>query len=431
MADTELAAHTTDYDTILDQLESDYTSIATELNAEITSSTNALTAHKADYSDEMSSLEPDYGQHVSTATSFLTGLGTTELARINEKFAASLAVQLQQLTDQGMYSSARAVDVKARNTRDKNEEIAALNDRLNREKWENQHRLYEQQTGMRTRLMEGKDRLHGVEQNLRQQFVGQITNRYGLQQSAHDRTMAGQDRIHAVRQEIWRYQATQISGMYQQQQAVRERTLATKTAIYSLRDAHSRLNLATQTQLYEAGNTIKQRLIEEAARLNQLEQAITQWQAGQRDKLLAQIQEIETQNLAGLDKQHSAQQDVSRIAMGERDTLLAQLQDAVKAIIAGKERFSAMTMQNASTLAEHKHKAIIEKMNEFAARLEGSRYTQDADMKLMAYQLDEQNKLLIGLYGFVERRDDVGPKFEDLAKITASLGDSGGGWISP
>jgi hypothetical protein len=52
-------------------------------------------------------------------------------------------------------------------------------------------------------------------------------------------------------------------------------------------------------------------------------------------------------------------------------------------------------------------------------------------MKLMAYQLDERNKLLVGIYGFVERREDIAPKFDDLAKICTSLGDAGGGWLSP
>ncbi len=49
----------------------------------------------------------------------------------------------------------------------------------------------------------------------------------------------------------------------------------------------------------------------------------------------------------------------------------------------------------------------------------------------MAYQLDERNKLLIGLYGFVERREDVFPSFEGMAQLVVGLGDSGGGWVSP
>ena len=49
----------------------------------------------------------------------------------------------------------------------------------------------------------------------------------------------------------------------------------------------------------------------------------------------------------------------------------------------------------------------------------------------MAYQLDERNKLLIGIYGFVERREDVGPKFENMAQVCTALADAGGGWMTP
>jgi len=154
-------------------------------------------------------------------------------------------------------------------------------------------------------------------------------------------------------------------------------------------------------------------------------------EANQRDRLLEQIQAVVSQHIAGIDRQHAAQQDVSRIAMSERDTLLGQLQDAVKGVLAGKERYAAMTMQNALALSEHRHRMVVEKMNEYAVRLEGLQGKHTEDMQLMAYQLDERNKLLIGLYGFVERREDVGPSIEDLAKICTSLGDSGGGWLTP
>jgi hypothetical protein len=70
-------------------------------------------------------------------------------------------------------------------------------------------------------------------------------------------------------------------------------------------------------------------------------------------------------------------------------------------------------------------------MNEVAQRLSGLQATHEEEMKLMAYQLDERNKLLVGLYSFVERREDVSPKFEDLVKVCTSLGDAGGGWVTP
>ena len=36
-----------------------------------------------------------------------------------------------------------------------------------------------------------------------------------------------------------------------------------------------------------------------------------------------------------------------------------------------------------------------------------------------------------GIFGFVERREDIGPSMADLSKLMTSLGDSGGGWITP
>jgi hypothetical protein len=194
---------------------------------------DAIDALIAEQLAELTELESNYTTHTLAATGFLIDLGATELARINELFDATLSQQLQQLTDRGLYSSALATDITARNTRDRNQEITALNDRLMREKLENQHHLYDQQTGMK------------------RQKMGEKTTAIG------------------------------------------------------------------------------QRFTEA------------------------------TQRLAGLQQQH------------------------------------------------------------------------DDCMKLMAYQLDERNKILVGLYGFVERRDDVYPSFENLTQVVTSLGDSGGGWVTP
>ena len=209
-----------------------------------TSHVNVFLADLTSYMDEIDTdidlattntalLANDYGTHDDTATAFLNDLGNTELARINEKFTGSLTTQLQHLTDNGMYGSVVAADLQARNTRDANEEIGALNDRLNREKWENEHRLYGQQVDMR--------------------------------------------------------------------------------------------------------------------------------------------------------------------------------------------KFTT----------EDKHRTIVEKMNVAQARLAGLGSKHAEDMQLMKYMIDTRNQFLVGLYGFVERRDDIGPEWNALAQIVAGLGDSGGGWISP
>ncbi len=380
---------------ILSANSSDYTSMDGEIDALLASVTSAMDGHALDYNTVLAKLESDYETHTILATDFLDELGSTELARINEKFNASLSKELQMLVDRQLYSSQVAGDVTARNTRDRNEEIAALNDKLAREKLENQHRLYDQQVAMRTG------------------------------------TMGGKERVHALQQEVLRYRASQVTGQYTLLQGVRDRAMNGYQAIYALQDAYVRLDIQVTSQLHETGKALRGVLIEEAARLQQLQQSLDHWEAGQRDKLLEQIQTIVAQRAAGIDKQHAAEQDISRVAAGERTTLLGQLQDAVKGILAGKERYAAMTMQNATTLADHRHKVIVEKMNEAAARLEGMQGQHADNMKLMAYQLLERNNALIGLYGFVERREDVGPEFSELGKICVALGDSGGGWVTP
>ena len=237
------------------------TAIATS-NALLTGAVTDYSTFAVDYASTLLLLSADIASHQATTRGLLTGLGATELARINEKFASSLSTQLQQLVDRGMYSGAIVVDVTARNTRDQNEEIAQLNDRLNREKLANEHTLY-----------------------------GQLAE-------VRKATLTGKERSYTLGQDLLRYRI-------------------------------------------------------------------------------------------------------------------------------------ATTLGNAQAIVQHRYKVIADLMTINVRRLEGLDKTHQDGMKLMAYQLDERNKLIVGIYGFVERRTDVGPSIEDLAKIATSLGDAGGGWLTP
>lgn len=174
-------------------------------------------------------LAQDYGTHKGTADGLLTGLGTTEVARINEHFASTLAAQLQGLTNRGLYSSGVAADITERNERDRDEQLQLHYDRLNREQLGNEHTLW-----------------------------------------------------------------------------------------------------------------------------------------GQRVQV-----------------------------------------------------------------SEQNNQAIVQKMNTSVARLDGWKSVAADNQRLMAYQLDERNKLIIGLYSFVERRTDVAPEWKDMSQMIAGLADSAGGWIQP
>jgi hypothetical protein len=358
-ADGTVATYEGQVEALLASVLADYTAFTSEIDDILDSATTTLNSHAADYESILALLLADYTTHETTATGYLTGLGTTELARIAEKFASTLSAQLQQLVDRGMYSGALVVDVTARNTRDKNEEIAQLNDKLNREKLTNEHQLYEQKVGLRKSTLDGKDRLHNV------------------------------------RHEVLRYKALQLSQLHAALADVRNRTLGTRNSLYATREGYLKLSLASRSDMYEKATAVI------------------------------------AQHIAGVSGKATAQQQVTAAIAATRDRLLGGLQDAVKGVLAGKERFAALMLQNGSTLAEQRNRIVVEKMNEHATRLTGLEKTHADNMKLMAYQLDERNKLIMGLYGFVERRTDIGPSIEDLAKICTSLGDAGGGWLSP
>lgn len=137
----------TNLQSLLSNNQADVTSF---LNTEVTNSSGYVTLMLS----TKDQLATDYTSHAATATAFLTGLGVTELARINEEYDDKEASINQQVLDKGLYSSLIPTQVAVQIARERSERITDLNDKLNREKWENQHRLYEQQFRMRVQGMQ-------------------------------------------------------------------------------------------------------------------------------------------------------------------------------------------------------------------------------------------------------------------------------------
>ena len=430
-AGTLVDTHASDYQAVLDLLATDYSTSATLTRSIIAFLATDYTPHATTTRGITDSLDVDYILHEDLARGFLTGLGATELARINEEFAARLGTQLQMLTTRGLYTSTLAADITERNGRDRDEQIQLLNDRLNREKFENQHKLYDQQRAMRSQTMDNEHRLYEQRRVMRTQTADNEHRLYEQQLGMRTRTLDGQNQLHTVRQEVLRYQASLISGVYALLQDIRNRTLSGKQAIFSARDAAERLGIEVKSQLYTQIQDVRQRTLDALDRIYQLRDVYAKWSTTETHRLYEQLQQVEQLFVEAAQRQHAAKQEVTRGEMSQRDILLQQLQTALTGLLGGKERFSQLLMQNANTLAEHKHRAIVERMNTATQRLEGWKSVADDNRKLMSYMLDERNKLLIGLYSFVERREDVGPEFSDMARLIAGVGDSGGGWIQP
>ena len=430
-AGTLVSDHVTDYGAILALLSSDYTTQAATTRAVIAFLLPDYTANADATRSITDSLASDYTLHESVSGGLIDGLGATELARINEEFAARLSVQLQQLTTRGLYTSVLAADITERNHRDRDEQIQLLNDRLNREKFDRKGRLYEQLRGVRGQTMDNEHRLYEQQRAMRSQMIDAEQRLYEQQLGMRTRTLDGKSQLHSVQQEVLRYQASLISGVYALLQETRNRVLSGKQAIFSAKDATERLGIEVQTRLYAQLQEMRLRVIESSDRIYQLRDVYAKWSNTETHRTYEQLQQIRQQFVEAAERQHAAKQTVTRTEMSQRDTLLQQLQAALTGLLSGKERFSSLLMQNANALADHKHRAIAERMNTAAQRLEGWKSVAAENRALMAYQLDTRNQLLIGLYSFVEKRTDISPEWKDMATMIASLGDSGGGWITP
>jgi len=430
-AGTLVDSHVIDYGAVLALLSSDYTAQAATIRAVVNFLNPDYASHAISTRGITDSLNFEYTTHSGTATGLLDGLGTTEIARINEEAASKLSVQMQMLVSKGLYMSTIPVDVTQRNWRDRDEQIQLHLDRLNREKLDNQHKLYDQQRSVRAQTMDNEHRLYEQQRAMRSQMIDAEMRLYEQQLGMRARTLDGKSQLHTVQQEVLRYQASLISGVHALLQDTRNRVLSGKQAIFAAKDANERLGIEAQTRLYAQLQDVRQKTIESSDRIYQLRDIYAKFANNETHKLYEQLQQVKQQFIESTERQLAAKQGVTRAEMSQRDVLLQQLQTSLTGILGGKERFSNLLMQNANTLSEHKHRAIVERMNTAAQRLDGWKSIAEENRKLMMYQLDERNKLLIGIYQFVERREDVGPSWQDAAKVVASLGDAAGGWIQP
>jgi hypothetical protein len=143
------------YFTTLDSLVTDIEDEIGDIRESLDGAEEEIEEALQDHANTLVMLESDYNTHAPIARAFLTDLGVTELARINEQFDNLLSKSTQDITNRGLYSSALITQVTARVERERSEAITSLNDRLNREKLANQHQLYGQQFSMRGAVTQG------------------------------------------------------------------------------------------------------------------------------------------------------------------------------------------------------------------------------------------------------------------------------------
>lgn len=149
-------AHIEVFDASMEAMVASIESEIALASADMTTAGAELATQLSLYLTKLGELEGVFEAHETTAKAYLTGLGVTELARINEAFDNTLAKNLQSLTDRGLYSSAIVTAITARVERERSEAITALNDRLAREQLENEHTLYLQEISVKGTVLDGR-----------------------------------------------------------------------------------------------------------------------------------------------------------------------------------------------------------------------------------------------------------------------------------
>ncbi len=381
---------------LISSLLTDWEAQDNEIRALLTTADGLLGTHATNYEALLALLLSDFSSHDVEARQYLIDLGATELARINEHFDNLLAKTRQELTNRGFYSSALVAQTDARVERERDEAIAALNDRLAREKLENAHQLYGQRTGMR------------------------------------DRVIAGRDRLHATRQEALRYHAESLVRLYGQLQDVRNRTLAARQALHAVEQDMDRYFAQVESDLYAKGQEVRRIVREGQERVFQLRSAFKQWDVGNEHQLWGELATVRQAFIDGATRQYAATVDANQNVATQRDRLYAHIQDAVKGVLAGRERYSQLTQQNAQFLTDSRYRLCTMKMQVAIERMKQLRETHTFEMELMKYQLEARNKWLVDLFGFMERRTDSYPDIDRIAQLVTGLADSGSTqWITP
>lgn len=394
-AQAVLTAHGSTVESMLTSILSDYTDLDSSVTASLTELGTAFDDHSTTYETILADLTADFTTHAALTRGYLTGLGVTELARIEEVFDGRLADVAQNLVNRGFYSSALLNDEQERVERERSQAIVELNDRLNREKVANEHQLFAEQFQMRGRNLEGQDRLYGIQQD------------------------------------VLRYEAQQAYQLFGQLQGVRDRTLAARQAIYGLKDQFTRFQVDLAGNLESRLEGVRNRTMDSLDRIQALRTALSAAKLGNEGQTYQELSAILRQDIEETIQTHAAKQDVYRFEDSQRDKLLAQLNDAVAQVLDGKQKYSAMSLQKGQYLVGMRVQLNVQLMEIAVRKLQMKQGVSQYEVELMKYQVDSRNNFLVGMFKVIENRTDEGPDLTEIAKLSFSLGDAGSGWVTP
>lgn len=431
----------------------------------------------------LSTLVTDYSSHAATATGFLDGLGVEELDRINEKFDNLNAANRQSLTQRGLYSSAIVLQMETQVERDRDAAIQELNDRLNREKFENQHRLFEQQAGMRDKhltvytgiqtleqqILQAKSEVEGTlnARSMQSRELSATTRRSiadlrgdvaslesqmresfaRISQDAKNQVLSGIEQLQAIRLQKTQADTSahgqifdNIAGVFERRlsgedqfarldASLRESQQSTLSRLEDLGQAWSRV----EAGMLEAGIQARSSSANVAADVRgRYHDIVLRQKVAAVEGRLAAITTKASTLEAGLrargvaanvasDVRRTYYDLILRHKLAESEANRANVTVTIDSLRSGMAARTDVTRTDADLRTAYYDLLLRQKVGIGSEKLKAALAKSD----LLTRHIDERNRVAMALFGFVERREDSYPGVGSMAQVAASLGESG------
>jgi hypothetical protein len=214
------------------------------------------------------------------------------------------------------------------------------------------------------------------------------------------------EKIRSVVESLDRQRASE-AGSYQQEAAVRDRLFGAIQEVYGKSLEEIDRQAAQAIEVYRS-------------------------EAVQRQQLLSVTEEVKGKLADAEDRKNTAQHEVYQIQTAAREGLLQQIQQATTGVIEGRARGNELRQSNGTFLSQGLHQLAALQTEIDFNNLRTQADQNAREMELMKYQVDTVNNLVVGLFGFQEKREDSYPALDLIAQLVSQMGDEGAtSWITP
>lgn len=371
---------------ILTEMDTALSALSSGIDTQLDAMDAAIAGHEVTYDGLLALLTTDYDTHAGLTRGYLSDLGTTELARINELFDNLLASARQNLTDRGFYSSALVTQTDARVERERSEAITTLNDRLNREKVDHEHKLYAELTSVR------------------------------------DKSLAGEQYVHSLDDAAIKYRAEWTLRLHQQTVEFKKTVLDMRDNLRQAKNQFIAQEQGVRTSVFGWGQDARKAVADGKDQVYQLRQAVIRWKSDSEFKLAAELRSIRDATGDLYKTELDARNGADAFAAGIREKILTLLNGYIAQYASGLNTYAQTNLANGQFLANVRENVIADIMKARFQYTTGLTQAQAKQHELHKFQLDSRNNLATALFRFMGDRKWEKPELQEFAQMVLTVG---------